>query len=212
LVNRELDVTKKKKQALDNLYASNKISQSTYDYLETELAKAITDLEDHLKTLMDKMTERAKELEKQISTLELFLASLEIHHAAGDIDDETYEEQNNAILLGLEATRQELLNIEGSLSETITEPAEAPAAPADLEETTTEAVETAEPTEAEEESEPQVEEPSTFEPMESMEPSQEVATESATEEASESEAVSSGSNLEESSEDLFPEPDTAVGY
>ena len=79
LVTRELDVTKKKKLALDSLFASNKISQSTYNYLETELAKAITELEDHLKTLMDKMTGRAQELKRQTGILEMFLASLEIH-------------------------------------------------------------------------------------------------------------------------------------
>jgi len=114
LSTKELEVTKKKKQALDSLYASDKISQSTYECLDKELTKAISELEGHLETLKNRMTSRAQELEKQVSTLELFLASLEIHHAAGDLDDETYEKQNNAILLGLEATRQELDEIEMS--------------------------------------------------------------------------------------------------
>jgi chromosome segregation ATPase len=126
LVTRELEVTRKKKQALDNLYAADKISQSTYEYLETELSKAVAELEDHLKTLMDKMTSRAQELEKQISTLELFLASLELHHAAGDVNDETYDKQNKAILLGLEATRQELNDIESSSHKTASPPVELP--------------------------------------------------------------------------------------
>ena len=130
LVTKELEVTRKKKQALDNLYAADKISQSTYEYLERELAKAVAELEDHLKNLMDKMTARAQELEKQISTLELFLASLEIHHAAGDVDDETYEKQNNAILLGLEATRQELSDINSSSQETVSPPATLSVVPA----------------------------------------------------------------------------------
>jgi len=121
LATKELEVTKKKKQALDNLYASDKISQSTYDNLDSDLTKAITELEGHIKTIKDRMTSRAQELERQISTLELFLASLEIHHAAGDVDDETYEKQNNAILLGLEATRQELDEIEIS-SKIISQP------------------------------------------------------------------------------------------
>jgi hypothetical protein len=108
LATKELEVTKKKKQALDNLYASNKISQSTYDNLDSDLSKAITELEGHIKTIKDRMTSRTQELDRQVSTLELFLASLEIHHAAGDVDDDTYEKQNNAIVLGLEATRQEL--------------------------------------------------------------------------------------------------------
>ncbi|MEM2144656.1 MAG: CdvA-like protein [Candidatus Jordarchaeaceae archaeon] len=105
---KELEITKRKKHALDNLHASNKISKSTYEYLNNELTKAISELEGHLETLKTRMSSRAQELEEQISTLDLFLASLEIHHAAGDLDDDTYEKQNKAILLGLEATRQEL--------------------------------------------------------------------------------------------------------
>jgi hypothetical protein len=119
LVNRELDLTEKKKKALDNLYGSKKISQSTYDYLENELTKALNEFDDHLNTLREKMSERSQELEKQASTLEMFLASLEIHYAAGDVEEETYQAQNNAIILGLEATKQELDDIKSSSLETI---------------------------------------------------------------------------------------------
>jgi hypothetical protein len=125
LAAQELEVTKKKKQALDSLYASDKISQSTYNCLNTELTNAISEMEGHLKTLKDHVTSRTQELERQVSTLELFLASLEFHHAAGDVNDETYEKQNNAILIGLEATRQELDEIETS-SKTISQPAKPP--------------------------------------------------------------------------------------
>ncbi len=123
LSTKELEVTKKKKQALDNLYSANKISKTTYETLEKELTKAITELEGHLESIKTRMATRAQELEQQISTLELFLASLEIHHAAGDLDDETYEKQNKAILLGLEATRQELDEIRMS-TKIISQPAQ----------------------------------------------------------------------------------------
>jgi hypothetical protein len=115
LASKELEVTKKKKQALDNLSESAKISRATYDYLNTELTKAISELEGHLKSLKDRMDSRTQELERQMSTLELFLASLEIHHAAGDVDDDTYEKQNDAIILGLEATKQEMDEIGASI-------------------------------------------------------------------------------------------------
>ncbi|MCD6089115.1 CdvA-like protein, partial [Candidatus Bathyarchaeota archaeon] len=58
-------------------------------------------------------------LESQLSSLELLLASLEIHHAAGDVDDETYEKENKAILLGLEATKRELNDIRNALQGSI---------------------------------------------------------------------------------------------
>ena len=115
LIGKELEVTKKKKQALENLFAEGKISQSTYEYLKSEIAKAISELESNLNRLKEKMATRAQELESQLSSLELLLASLEIHHAAGDISDEIYEKENKAILLGLEATKRELNDIRSSL-------------------------------------------------------------------------------------------------
>ncbi|RLI36923.1 hypothetical protein DRO55_02505 [Candidatus Bathyarchaeota archaeon] len=115
LVSKELELAKKKKKALDDLYTTGRISESTYKYIERELTEAIIDLEAHLKSLVEKMTARAEELEKQIRSLEIFLANLEIHYAAGDIDEESYRNQNNAITLGLEATKQELESIRNSL-------------------------------------------------------------------------------------------------
>jgi len=122
LINKELEVTRRKKKALDDIFAEKKISQSTYDYLKSELDKAISDLENNLSKLREKMATRAQELESQLSSLELLLASLEIHHAAGDVDDETYEKENKAILLGLEATKRELNDIRNALQGSMVKP------------------------------------------------------------------------------------------
>ena len=214
LVTRELDLAKKKKQALDNLFSSNRISQSTYDYLETELSTAITDLEDHLRSLKDKMTMRTQELEKQVNTLELFLASLEIHHVAGDVDDETYGKQSNAILLGLEATKQELENIRTASQQAVSEPPEAPVAPlAPVEETVAvEAAEPVEPAGIEEEEAVPVEEPAVYEPAEPAGSSQEVTAEGAVEEPDESEISPLASYSEEPPEQPSAGPETATEY
>ena len=123
-INRELELAKKKKQALDELLATGKISQPTYETLDKELSEALSDLESYQKSLIEKMKTRASNLEKQINILELFLANLEIHHAAGEIDDESYNRQNQAITLGLEATKEELKEINRLLT-TVT-PAEKP--------------------------------------------------------------------------------------
>ena len=121
LVSRELDLAKKKKKALDDLYAAGKISQSTYEYIEKDLTEVIIDLEAHLKTLIDRMKTRAEELEKQMKSLEIFLANLEMHYVAGEIDEETYTNQNKAIILGLNATKQELETIKDALSKIVPE-------------------------------------------------------------------------------------------
>ena len=139
MINKELEVTRRKKKALDDIFAEKKISQSTYDYLKSELDKAISDLENNLSKLREKMATRAQELESQLSSLELLLASLEIHHAAGDVDDETYEKENKAILLGLEATKRELNDIRNALQGSMVKPtAEEKPEPAEAEKPPTE--------------------------------------------------------------------------
>ena len=111
MANKELELVKKKKRALDELQATGKISQSTYETLERELTDAFSGLESYHKSLIGKIKARTSDLERQISTLELFLANLEIHHAAGEIDYESYNRQSQAITLGLGATKEELNEI-----------------------------------------------------------------------------------------------------
>ncbi|RLG98544.1 hypothetical protein DRO29_00670 [Candidatus Bathyarchaeota archaeon] len=133
LVLRELDLAKKRKKALDDLYNTGRISQSTYEHIERELTEVMIDLEAHLKSLAEKMKARVKDLEDQMRTLEVFLANLELHYAAGEVDEETYSRQSRAITLGLEATKQEMENIKASLNKIFPEakaeekPAETPA-------------------------------------------------------------------------------------
>lgn len=129
IVSQELDLTRRKKQALDDLLASERISQPTYEHLEKGLMETILDLEAQQKSLADKMTGWADELEEQIQLLELLLANLEIHHATGEIDDEAYDKQNRAILLGLDATKQDLVDMRNILSKTVSEAVQPPSAP-----------------------------------------------------------------------------------
>lgn len=115
LASKELDLIKRKKQALDDLVSSGRISQSTYEHLNSEINEALTSVEKYLETIVCKMESRAQDLEKQIGTLEIFLASTEMLHVTGEIDDETYEKQMKAINLGLEAAKQELSEIKSIL-------------------------------------------------------------------------------------------------
>lgn len=114
-------MVKKKKEALDNLLDGGKISQSTYGYLNKEVTDALKAVETDQKLLTEKMTARATELEKQVKSLEMFLANLEIHHATGEINDESYDPQNGAISLGLDATKKELNDIKEALVNLIPE-------------------------------------------------------------------------------------------
>lgn len=121
---KELDSVKKKKTTINALFGSEQISKSTYEYLEKKLTDEIVGIETNLKLLSDSMTARAKEIEEQIVELEISFANLEMYHATGEIDEKTYEGQNKAILLRLEAAKQELENAKNSLLNVLSETVE----------------------------------------------------------------------------------------
>lgn len=174
---RELELAKKKKQALDDLFSTGKISQSTYDDLNNSLTEAIVTIEARQKALAEKMTAKITELEQQIKTLEKFLANTEIEYAAGEIDEELHERESGALTLGLETAKQQLNVIKEAMTDLFPEEAE-PVSPPPPAETTEEAdEETLEmplesqieaPVEVTEEAEPVPEEVTDEQPTEAM--------------------------------------------
>lgn len=104
----EYEVARKKKQALDNLLKKGRISQSTFDVFNREIEDAIAEVEKEEKALLEKMAAKVVELEGQVRTLEVLLANFEIGHVTGEIDDQTYQRENDLLSVGLETTKQEL--------------------------------------------------------------------------------------------------------
>jgi polyhydroxyalkanoate synthesis regulator phasin len=74
-ISKDLELTKKKKQALDDLFNEGRISESTYESLNKEVTGTITDIEARRKALAEKVTSKINELEQQITVLEMFLAN-----------------------------------------------------------------------------------------------------------------------------------------
>ena len=107
-INMELDLTKRKKQALDDLLSTSRISQSTYDCLCKYLDEDINQIELRRKSLAEKMTSKLNELEEQLHALEFFLANSEMAYVAGEVNSELYAQESSALNLGMEATKQEL--------------------------------------------------------------------------------------------------------
>jgi len=107
-INTELELTKRKKQVLDDLLGAGRISQSTYDCLCKDLDEDITEIEFRRKSLAEKVASKLNELEKQLQALEFFLAHSEMAYSAGEINSELYTQESSALNLGMEATKQEL--------------------------------------------------------------------------------------------------------
>jgi hypothetical protein len=107
-LNEEYELANKKKNALDNLYAAGRISQSTRDSFNNDIVAAITDIEKQQKDLLAKMETKVNELQSQIKTLEMLLANYEIQHVVGEIDEDTYQHEITLLGTGLETTKREL--------------------------------------------------------------------------------------------------------
>jgi hypothetical protein len=107
-INEEYEIVQRKKQALDNLLNTGKISQSTYDSFSEEMNSAVAEIEKQQKALLEKMNLKVNELEQQVKILEMLLANFEIQHATGEIDEEIYNHKTELLSMGLEAARQEL--------------------------------------------------------------------------------------------------------
>lgn len=107
-LNEEYETAKKKKQALDNLLNNGRISQSTHDLFNMEIAEAIREIEGQQKALLEKMNSKTMELKEQIKTLEILLANFEIQHATGEVAEEVYQREMDVLSMGLEASRGEL--------------------------------------------------------------------------------------------------------
>ena len=107
-LNEETEMAKKKKQALDNLLNTGRISQSTYDLFNNEIDEAIAEIERQQKGLLEKMNSKMEELEEQIKTLEMLLANFEIQHVTGEVDDEVYQSEIGVLSMGIETAKHEL--------------------------------------------------------------------------------------------------------
>lgn len=115
-INGELELAKKKKQALTKLLDEGKVSQPTYDSFSNEIAEAIAEIEAKQNALVEKMRTKTNELEQQMKTLEFLLVNSEIRHVSGEIEEEAYGRECNVLSLGLETTRQELNEIKDAIS------------------------------------------------------------------------------------------------
>lgn len=116
-LNEEYEISKKKKQALDNLLGAGKISRQTYEIFNDEISQAMAEIEKQQKALLEKMNLKVNELEGQIKTLEMLLANFEIQHVTGEVDEETYQREIGVLSVGLETARNELNMIKEAINQ-----------------------------------------------------------------------------------------------
>jgi len=113
----EYEMAKKKKQALDNLLNSNRISHSTYALINNEIEEAIHEIEKQRKALLDKMNSKMIELQEQIKIMEMLLANFEIQHVTGEVDENVYQQEISLLSMGLETSKSELEAMQSAINQ-----------------------------------------------------------------------------------------------
>lgn len=116
-LNEEYEIAKKKKQALDSLLGNGRISQSTHEMFDKEIADAIAEIERQKRDLLEKMNSKVRELESQIKTLEVLVANYEIQHVTGEVDEEVYQREISLLSVGLDTARKELEAVKEALNQ-----------------------------------------------------------------------------------------------
>ena len=124
-LNEEYEIAKKKKQALDNLFETGRISQATRDSFDNDISAVIMEIEKQQKDLLTKMQGKTQELEGQIKTLETLFANYEIQHVVGEIEEEVYQREINLLSTGLESAKRELEFIKEAANQLCPPPVEA---------------------------------------------------------------------------------------
>jgi recombinational DNA repair ATPase RecF len=107
-LNSEYEAVVKKRQALNNLFSSGRISQSTFNLFDKEMEETLAEIEKRREALLEKMAAKTKEVEEQIRVLERLLANYEIQHVGGEIEEEIYQKETALLSIGLENAKQEL--------------------------------------------------------------------------------------------------------
>jgi chromosome segregation ATPase len=116
-LNEEYEIAKKKKQALDSLLGNGRISQSTHEMFDKEIADAIAEIERQKRDLLEKMNSKIRELESQIKTLEVLVANYEIQHVTGEVEEEVYQREISLLSVGLDTARKELDAVKEALNQ-----------------------------------------------------------------------------------------------
>ena len=124
-LNEEYEIAKKKKRALDSLFETGRISQTTRDSFESDLTSAIAEIEKQQKDLAVKMQGKVHGLENQVKTLETLLANYEIQHVVGEIEEEVYQREISLLNNGLDTAKHELENIKDATKQ-LCSPVETP--------------------------------------------------------------------------------------
>ena len=111
MLSERLPTIQKKRRILDRLQENRVIPPEIYESLCKEFDKALKDMRNEARALLEDMDKQIKTQEEKIKTLQLARAFLEIEHGIGTVEDDVYKQSIVSLLKEVKTAQQKKLNL-----------------------------------------------------------------------------------------------------
>ena len=111
-----INASNKRLHTLMELAKSGRISQSTFEYLKRGYESEARSIEERRKSLLEGLENYFNEMDQQIKSIEKRIVSIEERYAVGEIDEESYRKQIEALQVILQEIVGEFESVKKSIS------------------------------------------------------------------------------------------------
>jgi chromosome segregation ATPase len=111
-----INASNKRLHTLMELAKSGRISQSTFEYLKRGYESEARSIEERRKSLLEGLENYFNEMDQQIKSVEKRIVSIEERYAVGEIDEESYRKQIEALQVILQGIVEEFESVKKSIN------------------------------------------------------------------------------------------------
>ncbi len=104
---KQLEITKKRIKALEELYARGEITRDTYDEFRKKLEKALDKLREQCKEVKQELRNRIYELEDQILEIDRAITAVKMTFFTGEISEKSFKRSIDILRKGKERALEE---------------------------------------------------------------------------------------------------------
>ena len=113
---RELDLLRRRDQALNELTVSGDVNEAMYKQLKEQFRQARDDLLKRSDGAIQKLAERAQMLDEKVKVIQSLMANNKMHYTSGEIAEDGYNLANESIQNGLRHFLSEKKNIDEQIN------------------------------------------------------------------------------------------------
>ncbi len=113
---RELDLLRRRDNALNELSVSGDVEETMYKQLKEQFRQARGDLLKRSEAAVEKLAETSQKLDEQMKIIQTIMANNKMHYTSGELGEEAYNLANETIQNGLRHFSSEKKNIEDKIN------------------------------------------------------------------------------------------------